>query len=364
MEFMEQLKAINKEAREIKEFNIFSALHKEHNERYLHSRFIAYLLSPEAPHGKGDKFLKLFFEYALRLNFEGFEGCEVHPKPNEKSEYKDIDIFIRSKDKAIIIENKIYANDSNKPDGTPQMIGYFQRIEEKDGAKDIKLFYLTPDRREPSLMDKFKERHNLKLIDYPSEITEWLRACIDVTENDFLRRCIEQYKTLVTKLTSDIKRAKKLQKLIGDNIDQAWKELEFIRKMADFKHIKWHTIADFWDELSKELNEAGYSVNKRISIDEITKIAHHEHLRSFGINFITQMEEEWYVVNDEIHGLTFGKILDKPRRKESKDWFLINKKDIRFAKFDNEDTFKLINEKHRKKLIEHIIHEIERHVTA
>ena len=65
--------------REIK-FNIFSALHDINDERRLHSRFIAYLLSRNSEHllsqnhhhGMGNEFLKIFMKSVRNIDF----NCE------------------------------------------------------------------------------------------------------------------------------------------------------------------------------------------------------------------------------------------------------------------------------------------------
>lgn len=62
-EFREKLKEFKDEYEaERKGLNIFRALHKEHDEKYLHSRFISYLLSPTSQHGMGNLYLKLFID--------------------------------------------------------------------------------------------------------------------------------------------------------------------------------------------------------------------------------------------------------------------------------------------------------------
>lgn len=373
MEFLENLKVIKEEARKVEDFNIFSALYKEHDERRLHSRFIAYLLSPEAAHGEGDKFLKLFFEKALGLGFDGFEECDVLPKPageGEKEEHENIDILIINSNtkKAIIVENKIYAADSNHEE-VPQLVGYFGTIKNElklnddEAKKSIHLVYLTLTGKHPSLLENFDTHlYNLpKLIDYPSEIVRWLDACISAAENDFLRECIKQYKTLVTKLTSDVKRAVKLQKLIGNNIEQAWREQGVIREMYDFPHVKWHTIADFWNELSDSLEKTGLHVDKRMSVDEITKVAHNNQRGSFGIVFKTPTGEEWYVMNDMANGLTYGRPSDNPQKNET--WFPIGGVgEIKFAKFDNKETFELINKECREQLIKQLVEQLKKKI--
>lgn len=378
MEFMEELKAISEEAREIKEFkkfNIFSALHKEHDERCLHSRFIAYLLSPEAPHGEEDKFLRLFFEKALVLNPEEYGECDIMPTPEKKSEHKKSDIYIKAKTKvkAIIIENKIYAPDSNTPDGTPQMVNYFKKIQEElklnddeEAKKNIKLVYLTLNERDPSLLNKF-DGYNLCKIDYRTEIQDWLEACADVTKEPFLKKCIEQYRDLVIKITNNVKRAQYLHKLIGKKIEKNLltdTDFKYIQTMIDFPHVKWHTIADFWNELSETLEKQGFCVVKKMSVDEITKVAHREKKSSFSIIFhkLHTPDNKWYIANDVANGLTFGNTSERPKCEEGKDWFPICK-EIKFAEFDN-NTFNLIDKSHRERVIERIIKEINKKVVA
>ena len=88
-------------------FNIFSVLHKNHDERRLHSRFISNLLSPSSSHSKNDEFLIKFIN---RLGLSKFDIDKVTVSPNEfdKSEWRNIDIYIRNESQAIIIENKIF----------------------------------------------------------------------------------------------------------------------------------------------------------------------------------------------------------------------------------------------------------------
>ncbi len=70
METIEQYFTKQCENNQKTKFNIFSALHNETDERRLHSRFIAYLLSSESNHGMGNEFLKLFLSTVLKYNFD------------------------------------------------------------------------------------------------------------------------------------------------------------------------------------------------------------------------------------------------------------------------------------------------------
>src|SRR5688572_11747237 len=93
--------------REQNTFNIFSILRNKNDEVNLHSRFIGELLNPIGSHKLGNIFLNHFLKL-LNINTQGFEKATVH------REYKDIDILIKSGSKAIILENKIWAEDQEK----------------------------------------------------------------------------------------------------------------------------------------------------------------------------------------------------------------------------------------------------------
>ena len=40
------------------------------------------------------------------------------------------------------------------------------------------------------------------------------------------------------------------------------------------KHLVWHTLADFWNELGSELEKQQYAVTSPVKLDDITKVAH------------------------------------------------------------------------------------------
>lgn len=118
-------------------FNIFTVLHKGNDEVKLHSQFLYTLLNPEGSHNKKNEFLRFFLDILEIENFD-YDAVKVY------KEYRNIDILIRNTRQAVIIENKIWADDTEK-----QIEGYYDIIN-KEGIKDIRLIYLSPQGREPS----------------------------------------------------------------------------------------------------------------------------------------------------------------------------------------------------------------------
>lgn len=380
-DFKAQLEEIQKEFKQEehrteKEFNIFNALYKKESER-LHSRFISYLLSPDSRHGMGSSYLKLFIERLSKTypNLEKFniDDCTVIPNENDKIEHEKIDIYIQNnKSQAIIIENKIYAGDSNDPKKENpaeriQLIRYFKTVEADKKIKDIFVLYLTPDRHNPEEIEKIEMHFPVLKIDYPNEIIDWIDKCIEITnenkittdnENQILKEILEQYKSVVRSFTNNLKRAIKLKELLDENIKEAWDEKKYIsEEMDDFKHVKWHTIDEFWRELAQRLiKELKVEISKEINIKDITKVAH-DKKGSTGINFKLYNGQEWYIVNDNKNGLSYGKIL--PDEGEGKKQWVVISENIKFTDFNNEETFMLINTKKREGKIEEIINKLK-----
>lgn len=415
-EFRTKLEEFKKEYEaERKGFNIFRALHKEHDEKYLHSRFISYLLSPASTHGMENKFLKLFIDRVseaypdLKFNIN---ECYVRPNEREKGEIDDIDIRISNEKQVIIIENKIYARDSNHPDKVEpkeriQLIRCYNKVKTKDNK--VFVVYLTLDGHDPEEIESIKQFFPVLKIEYRTEILEWIESCINILEDNYLKETLKQYEKVINILTNDVKRAKELQSKIGENIEEAWHEEDtrcFIFEMEDFKHVQWHTIDKFWEELAIKLVEEPINakITNRITIEEISGIVHKNWKGSYGITFELKNGQEWYIVNDNINGLSFGKIFEgritleqidnilNSKNNEAygicfilddgKEWYITNdkikstyrekleemsknkhrikiwfeiSKNIKFTDFSNEDTFMLINAKKRGKRIDEII---------
>ena len=110
-------------------YNIFEVMHAQGDEVYTHSAIIASLLNPKWNHGCNSTFLKIFVDHLketlpiVDFSFDtDLEKCHVYVEYNignisSGSESGGrIDIIIQSeiRDKAIIIENKIYADDQKK----------------------------------------------------------------------------------------------------------------------------------------------------------------------------------------------------------------------------------------------------------
>ncbi len=248
-------------------FNIFSILRKSHDEVNLHSQFIHQALKNLEDHNVVKYFLQSI-KLKDHTNFENIDVYTDFKKPKIYKESDNIDLlleidFEKGKEReklAIIIENKIYASDQNA-----QLLRYYH-VMKKRGYSDnqIKIYYLTLDRHEPSdysiqefneenkselidknyptnlqdvyniayekekekqdkereSEDKYDEKENVFLISYKKEIINWCDSCISQFATEpTLRETFVQYQLLLQQLTGLIgtEMTNELTNIIMDN---------------------------------------------------------------------------------------------------------------------------------------------------
>ena len=198
-------------------YNIFEVMHAQVDEVYTHSAIIASLLNPKHNHGCKSAFLKIFVdnlkESLPNADFiydTDFDKCHVYVEYNignissdsEKGGRIDIIIESEKRDKAIIIENKIYAVDQKK-----QLYRYKNYAQSH--YKSYIILYLTLDGHKPSKesicgeLFTMKEVDDFFCIDYKSFIRDWLISCKEkAVSSPIVRETITQYYNLILKLTN------------------------------------------------------------------------------------------------------------------------------------------------------------------
>jgi len=382
-------------------FNIFSALHKDHDERRLHSRFISVLLQPKGRHGNSIRFLNSFISQIDDLkNFIASEETSVFPKEKEKKENNNIDILVINKKQkqCLIIENKINAGDSNSSSGG-QLERYIEHalLKENIPKEKIYVIYLTLDGHEPTpeSIGKFKNFKNLFIYSYEDLILPWLDECLkDVVAQPFLRESLIQYKKLIQKMTgnsSSIEERIAYKKLIGSS-DENMKSAK--KLMENFKHIKWHSVTEFWENLQAAIiSEKEYELIKPYDKDKLSnskknhcvaEITHYEKYRKGQKNkqkcFIHFKTQEGILMSvgfsanydhfyfgapkegNEQNANILSELVVDYDDYESTNWMFISKifkTDIKFNNFNKQDTFNLINSDCNKQIVKESFMEIK-----
>lgn len=180
------------------DYNIFSVLNVHIRETKLHTPFLKNLLSPNQSHGQGELFINSFLRKFIQLNVSDLKHVIVYEELN--TQYGRIDLFIKYKinnqNKALIIENKVYANDQKKQ--LERYYEYASSIGYK--ADDFNIIYLTPYKSEPSehsiSKDKviaLKKINILINLGYQADIAPWLSELINEIQPIQVKSTIQQY---------------------------------------------------------------------------------------------------------------------------------------------------------------------------
>ena len=197
-------------------FNIFNTIGLRTEEVRLHSAFIAELLNPKGSHGLEHRFLQAFLEtIGVSVDYLDFHRCSENMVervigPVTDTEGGRIDIIIEDGSHAIIIENKIYANDQKN-----QMLRY-NNYGRKEFPNGYKLLYLTLDGHEPEMYSLENDDYERELISYEKDIVDWLEKCYSIAEGKPLAQSvIKQYCELVKQITNSDRDTKYREELLS-----------------------------------------------------------------------------------------------------------------------------------------------------
>ena len=340
-------------------FNIFSILRKPNDEVNLHSKFIFELLNPKGSHQQGDRFLKLFFEEleleTEHLKYEGFR------------EKFNIDILLTSKNRAIIIENKIDTQDHSN-----QLSSYYQRIQEEGYRENqIIFFYLTLFEEEPN---EVKMRDKVKNITYQYEIRNWIEASIkEVIKLPILRDTLVQYLKLINQLTEQSQE----KGFIVDvkNILLQENNLETILSIEEaVVDAKIDIQLSFWKNLKKSLDQVYpfefYSLNGEKSIKRAVHKYYKKRKNRKDFGFEYQVDKNLYFFielrNHIYYGFDFREEVQAQEEEqitalwvnwESKYWKYSDTK-LNFEQFNTPNILALLDKQKQEQTIREISDEI------
>lgn len=178
-------------------FTLFSVKRRELG----HSAVISELLNRNGSHKQGTKYLDILLGM---LGFEELDSAKCIVEV-EKSieEYGRIDILVSDNKNALMIENKVDAQDMDK-----QLYRYHQYCRSRFPNGKLKIVYLTLDGHSPcedSLNNKKECELNVICASYRSLIVDWLTSCISSITADVdlnLKNSLTEYLKVIQSLTN------------------------------------------------------------------------------------------------------------------------------------------------------------------
>ena len=192
-------------------FNMFRVCGVNHYEN-THSAIIAEFLNPKGSHGLKSKLLECFIEtLGNDFKIQNFD-CESAQIITEYStDQGRIDLFIKdNQNKAIIIENKIYAGDQWK-----QLKRYDIYANDKYKKGNYQILYLTLNGVEASKQSRKGVDYYLP-ISYAENIIMWLEKCVAIASRfPMVRETVIQYINHLKQLTNQDMSAKNEQEVVN-----------------------------------------------------------------------------------------------------------------------------------------------------
>ncbi len=387
--FFEKLKLIHERHfnyREQDNFNIFKVMFNESDEVNLHSKFLYELLV-------GTKLSQEFFQLFLQVLNLDFS--------NEKfivmREYKNIDLIIKNEKIAIIIENKIYAEDQEK-----QLYRYYEILRKENYDKNsIYIFYLTLDGRDPSenSIYKLEGEKEINCISYAEDISEWLKLCMkeSIFDNS-LREILNQYRKIVLELSGKGNGGNSIME-IKNHIITSPENLEMAINLVDgLIEAKIEVQYTFWKDLEKALKDKNYVIENlfnqqytRNSVSNFYRKSKNNKWYGMSFKILNLDSKKMLYLTVEIYGSVYWgfriienedvtrdfKEFDSLREKfkemlsitglkcyddEKTNWigYLKFNNDLDFRGFNNQDIFNLVNDELRKEIIQNCVSDIDK----
>ncbi len=359
---IKQIELINYKYKKINEinvdkFNIFSILRDERDEVNLHSKFIYELLNPKGSHNQGDIFLKLFLEKIVSIN--NMETFKVY------REKYNIDILILSKNRAIIIENKIDTKDHSN-----QLSRYIDIIK-GIGYKNISTIYLTLNGEEPN-----ESINDIICLSYYKDIKKWIVKSIEkVAQKPTLRETLIQYLNLINKITYQIDNRGFIMEvkellLEKDNLKTILNiEDAIIEAKIETQLIFWNTLLE---KLQNKYQFNFYSIYGDSSIYSSVRkyYTKKKNRKDYGFEYKVDINLYFFIeIRDNIYYGFYFKEEDNIEKKQldaldtininwqDKYWKYPNKR-LDFEQFNNKNILDLLDKAQRKIDVDKILDEI------
>ncbi len=307
-------------------FNMFRMCGVNHYEN-THSAIIAEFLNPNGTHGLKSKMLECFIEtlgeYFIIKTFN-YEKSRVQTE--HSTEEGRIDILLEdNQNKAIIIENKIYANDQ------PEQLKRYNRYAQtyKNGYQILYLTLFGDDASQQS-----GEGVSYLSISYKENIINWLEKCVAIASRfPIVRETIIQYINHLKKLTNqdmDTKNKEEITEVLSkiENLKAAQviyqnyaatfnhiikkhfnpkmeefagqKGLEYHYERSEEFYVRFHFTnpnweGKWWIGFTFEENRCSYGICNNPNIDKISEENRktlHEHLNELEV--YSREESNWW----------------------------------------------------------------------
>jgi hypothetical protein len=226
-------------------FNMFRIVGVNHYEN-THSAIITEFLNPKGSHGLKHGLLEIFINSIFKENPFEFNFVNARIKTEAPTKDGRIDILIEDdKNKAIIVENKVYASDQKE-----QLKRYNEFAQQKYGLTNYRILYLTLSGSEASMQSA--EGVDYIQISYKKEIIDWLENSVSISSRfPLVRETLIQYINHLKQLTNqdmDMKNQEEIVEILSkpENIVSA------LKISANIQQAKLKIVKEMVTEIARQ----------------------------------------------------------------------------------------------------------------
>lgn len=301
-------------------FNVFNTIGLRTEEVRLHSAFIAELLNPKGKHGLSTLFLQAFLtRLELPCDFvNDAKGIitERYIGPKTKTNGGRIDIIIENGNHAVIIENKIYADDQEN-----QLLRYnnYGKKYFKDG---FVLVYLTIDGDDPDEKSLGKKGFPFCKMSYKNHIVEWLDNCVEIARAKPLAQAVLiQYRELIKQITNSDMNTKYKEKLLGEMMKP--ETIIAVGEMMSVQEDWFVRVLDeyVWKPIQEYAETKGLRFGKDIKYGQSGAWLYRPKWKYYGIFVWTERKCDW---SDMCVGISWFEQPDRKNKIHKKDFQIIS----------------------------------------
>ena len=347
----------------IQPINYLEKISNIYDEVYFHSNVIYNLL-------KSKEYQKEFLKI-LDFYDESYESYY-----NVFREYEHIDILLKNSSNAIIIENKIYANDQDK-----QLERYYNTLrEEKYKKNDIQIVYLTLNGQDPSEDSiGILNIDRIISISYAYHINKWLNQCkIRSIDSTIEREFISMYKSIVIKITKGGGLSMEEQELVPMIIENYENYKAAILITSSIIEAKKYIQSRFWKILKLKLEKFKYKIIENNANDDAIDKYYNTSKNRFwygislklknGLIFRIEIERHLYfgIKKNDSKNIDINYKVIFPSYKSSQSWICYrysNEIDFDFLVLDSDKIESFFTEEKTLEIIDKFIIEIQKDIS-
>lgn len=246
--------------------NLFYMLGIDHSE-VLICRLIASLIQPNGLHGLGTKPIEIFLQKIGVNDFGKLDKTEIVLEEKIDNNRR-VDIVIYLENKVIPIEVKIWAKDQEL-----QLFDYYHyyknRYESFNNYNIDKIYYLTPNGKEPSAESlNGLDKKLVKQIAFTKQISEFLTELREeISNRNEIGIIIDNFISVIERMNIDMKNVDELQKYISNiniNDEKDYKKLNALLMIMNYKD-------DLWDEIRYKFLKNSLKTPKPYVLDKYEK---------------------------------------------------------------------------------------------